>query len=178
MSPTRLREKVESENAGRPTWEVAYLFPAQGQWAEEEYLALSGNRMLELSRGCLEVLPVPTTSHQQLVAYLYGLLLRFVTERGLGTVLFAPLRVKVGRGKFREPDLVFMLTRHSNRIAEEYWDGADLVVEVVSDDHESRHRDFEVKRRDYAKAGISEYWLVDPVEERIIVLRLARKNYV
>jgi hypothetical protein len=137
MSPTRLREKVK-ENVGRPTWEVAYLFPAQGQWAEEEYLALNGNRMLELSRGCLEVLPVPTTSHQQLVAYLYGLLLRFVTERGLGTVLFAPLRVKVGRGKFREPDLVFMLTRHSNRIAEEYWDGADLVVEVVSDDPESR----------------------------------------
>src|SRR5207253_2015602 len=99
-----------------PTWEVAYLFPAQGTWSEEEYLTLNGNRLVEFSQGVLEVLPVPTTSHQLVVAYLYGLLLAFVSGRDLGTVLFAPLRVRLWRRKFREPDIVVMLKEHAGRI--------------------------------------------------------------
>ena len=160
-----------------PTWEVAYLFPAQGDWSEEEYLALRGNRLVELSVGVVEVLPVPTTSHQLLVAYLYGALLAFAGGRDLGTVLFAPLRVRLWRGKFREPDVVFMRKEHAGRIGEDFWDRADLIMEVVSDDEEDRRRDLETKRREYARAGIPEYWIIDPREERILVLRLAGRRY-
>jgi Uma2 family endonuclease len=160
-----------------PTWEVAYLFPAQGDWSEEEYLALHGNRLVELSDGVVEVLPVPTTSHQLLVAYLYGALLAFAAGRDLGTVLFAPLRVRLWRGKFREPDVVFMRKEHAGRIGEDFWDRADLVMEVVSDDEEDCRRDLETKRREYARAGIPEYWIIDPREERILVLRLAGRRY-
>jgi Uma2 family endonuclease len=160
-----------------PTWDVAYLFPVQGDWSEEEYLALPGNRLLEFSDGVLEVLPVPTTSHQLLVAYLYGVLLAFARGRDLGTVLFAPLRVRLWRRKFREPDIVFMRKQHTGRIHEEYWDQADLVMEVVSNDDEDRRRDLETKRREYARAGIPEYWIVDPREGRITVLRLTGKRY-
>src|SRR5438132_10469412 len=78
-----------------PTWEIAELFPRQGNWSEEEYLALPDNRLLELSDGFLEVLPMPTTSHQALVAYLYGLFLSFVSERDLGKVFFAPIRLRL-----------------------------------------------------------------------------------
>lgn len=161
-----------------PTWEIAYLFPVQGDWSEEEYLALPTNRLVEFSQGVLEVLPMPTTSHQLLVAYLYGLLLSFAGSRDLGTVLFAPLRVRLWRGKFREPDLVYVRKENAGRIGEDYWDGADLVMEVVSDDDEDRRRDLETKRREYARAGIPEYWIIDPREERILVLRLAGKRYV
>ena len=70
--------------------------PPQGQWSEEEYLDLETNRLVEFSDGFLEVLPVPKTSHQLLVAYLYGLLLPFVTAHDLWTVLFAPLRMPDG----------------------------------------------------------------------------------
>ena len=161
----------------QPTWEVAHLFPAQGEWSEEEYLALAGNRMLEFSHGTLEILPMPTTSHQRLVAYLYGVVLAFVSSRDLGTVLFAPLRLRLWRGKFREPDIVFMLKQHAGRIGEEFWRSADLVMEVVSEDAEDRRRDLETKRREYARAGIAEYWIIDPLEQRITVLRLAGKRY-
>src|SRR5262249_41063625 len=47
-------------------------FPRQGTWSEEEYLKLDTNRLIELSDGHLEVLTMPTTSHQMIVAYLYG----------------------------------------------------------------------------------------------------------
>src|SRR5262249_22570163 len=124
-----------------PTWEIARLFPLQGQWSEDEYLGLDGNQLIEFSNGTPEVLPMPTTAHQRLVAYLYGLLHTFVLAYDLGEALFASLPVRLWRGKFREPDIMFMLKRHASRIREEFWRGADLVMEVISDDPESRRRD-------------------------------------
>lgn len=52
----------------------------------------------------------------------------------------------------------------------QYWDGADLVMEVVSPDDPTR--DLETKRREYAQAGIPEYWLVNPLDETITVFTL------
>jgi Uma2 family endonuclease len=71
-----------------------------------------------------------------------------------------------------------MLKEHDDRIGEEFWKGADLAMEVVSGDEEDRRRDLITKRREYARAGIPEYWIVDPRGERITVLRLAGKRYV
>src|SRR2546421_3550100 len=107
MSSSTLKSVARARDAD-PTWEIAYLFPAQGGWSEEEYLALPGNRLVEFSNGFLDVLPMPTMSHQVLVAYLYGLLSAFVSQHDLGKVLFASLLVRLWQGKFREPDLVFM----------------------------------------------------------------------
>jgi Uma2 family endonuclease len=163
---------------GEPAWEVAYLFPTQGTWTEADYLDLPGNRLVELSDGFLEVLPMPTTSHQMIVAFLFRTLVAFVESKALGTVLFAALRVRLWEGKFREPDVVFMLARHADRIGEEYWEGADLVMEVVSGDAKDRERDLKVKVVEYARARISEYWIIDPQEAEITVLRLKGRKYV
>jgi len=74
------------ETPPEPAWDVAHLFPAQGQWSEEEYLGLDTNRLVEFSDGRIEVLPMPTTSHQMVVAFLYGRLLAFVTATGLARI--------------------------------------------------------------------------------------------
>jgi Uma2 family endonuclease len=162
---------------GEPAWEVAYLFPAQGTWTEVDYLDLPGNRLVELSDGFLEVLPMPTTSHQMIVLALYRSLLAFAGLDGLGTVLVAALRVRLWKGKFREPDVVFMLAEHADRIGEEYWQRADLVMEVVSGDAKDRKRDLEVKVAEYARARIPEYWIIDPQQAQITVLRLKGRKY-
>lgn len=158
-----------------PAWDVALLFPAQGEWTEEEYFGLSGSRLVELSNGGIEVLSMPTTSHQRIVAALYRLLAACVEPAGLGTLLFAPLRVRMWPGKVREPDLVFMRSEHEERIGEQAWEGADLVVGVISPD--DRRRDTEIKRREYAQAGIGEYWIVDPDERSILLLSLEDGRY-
>jgi len=49
------------------------------------------------------------------------------------------------------------------------------VVEIVSED--GRERDLIEKRADYAEAGIPEYWIVDPKENRIEVLTLRGGSY-
>ena len=64
------------------------------------------------------------------------------------------------------------------RKKEDYWEGADFVIEVVSDDSESFAHDYSQKRADYAEARIGEYWIVDPQEHRIVVLKLEGGSYV
>jgi Uma2 family endonuclease len=48
-------------------------------------------------------------------------------------------------------------------------------VEVVSPD--KPERDLVSKRRDYAAAGVAEYWIVNPSNETILVLMLNKKRY-
>ena len=67
-------------------FEVAELYPPQGQWTEADYFALpETNRHLELSDGEFFIPPHPTDTHQRLVFELAILLRRFVDEYDLGT---------------------------------------------------------------------------------------------
>ncbi len=157
-----------------PAWEIARLFPNQGLWSEDDYLALKTNRLVEFSHGRVEVLPMPTDERQSIVAYLFSILSALAQAMG-GKVLFAPLRLRLTSGKFREPDLVFLLKSNDARRHNEYWDGADLVMEVVSPDDPDR--DWITKRQEYAQAGIAEYWIVDPRSSTITVLRLSDGAY-
>jgi Uma2 family endonuclease len=160
---------------GEPTWDIARLFPTQGHWSVQEYLDLQGNHLVEFSNGYVEVLPMPTMRHQLIVALLWRLLSDFVDHRQLGRTLFAPFRIRLSPVQIREPDVVVMLSRNAHRMSNEYWDGADLVVEVVSDS--DRLRDLETKRTEYARAGIPEYWIVDPQTRTITVLTLNGSSY-
>ncbi len=164
------REAAEPE----PAWDIARLFPPQGQWSEEDYLGLDTNRLVELSDGFIEVLPMPTMMHQLIVSFLLDALKAFAAASTpkLGTTIFAGLPVRLWKNKFREPDVVFMLAAHASRMGNEYWNGADLVMEVVSD--KNRAHDIKKKRIEYAKAAIPEYWIIDPKKETITVLVLRR----
>src|SRR5205823_5947440 len=156
---------------------VADLLPRQGQWDAEAYLWLTDltNRLVEFTDGRLEVLPMPTPKHQAILKALFLALHAFLQPRG-GSVYFAPLRVQLRPGLYREPDLVALRDASDPRQAERYWLGADLVLEVVSPD--KPERDLVEKRGDYAAARIPEYWIADPQHETITVLRLNRDRYV
>ena len=149
------------------------LFPPQGHWTEDAYLALErrNRRLVELSDGQIEVLPRPNPVYQRIAGYLYRVLQACVAAIGSGEVLFAPLPIRLWAGKYRDPDVVFL---QPGRIADprRQPEGADLAVEVVSEGEEDRQRDLITKRREYAQAGIAEYWIVDPKAETITVLVL------
>lgn len=156
---------------------LASLDEMQGLWTAEQYLRLtqSSRRLIEFTSGDLEVLSMPTRKHQAILGLLYVALLMFLRLRG-GAVYFAPLRLQLREGKFREPDLLLLLDAQDPRGQNTYWLGADLVLEVVSPDDPGR--DTIVKRLDYAEAGIPEYWIVHPEEETITVLWLEQAQYV
>lgn len=186
--PTSIQKKRRADSrqrsGPRPTWEIAHLFPPQGAWTEQDYLALEdhyGTHLrVELADGHLEILPMPTELHQLVIAFLWKCLGRFVDEHASGVVLFSGIRVRLRNSKsarFREPDLVYMMAKHSGRRHNEFWDGADLVMEIVSGDAKDRDRDWRVKPKEYAAAGIGEYWIVDPEKQVIRVLSLRGKAY-
>ncbi len=151
----------------RPALEILELFPRQGQWTEADNLALpDSNRIVELSEGKVVVPEQPTTSHQRAVGRLFRILADHAEREALGEVAVAPLRIRLWPGKIREPDIVFMGREHADRIQEEHWGVPDLVVEVISPRTEessgTEHVDRGDKFLEYAQAGVSEYWLVDP----------------
>ena len=152
------------------------LQPLQGLWTEAQYLRLTGGRrrLIEFTDGTLEILSMPTDRHQVIVRHLFLTLYPRATDLG-GTVLFAPLRLRIRAGKFREPDLVLLLDAGDSRRGNDFWTGADLVVEVVSP-HDP-DRDLRHKRADYAEARIPEYWIVNPLDETMTVLVLAEDHY-
>ncbi len=82
---------------------VLEVLPAQGQWSEDDYLWLTDHttRLIELSNGYIEELPMPTDQHQTILLFLYELLAAFLKPLG-GKVLVAPLRLKIRDRTFRE----------------------------------------------------------------------------
>ena len=147
----------------------------QGLWTEAQYLRLTDacNHPIEFTDGQLELQPMPTDRHQSILKFLFRALL-FVEDIG-GVVHFAALRLRVRQGKFREPDLLLLLDANDPRRRDDYWQGADLVLEVVSPDNPAR--DLVEKRADYAEADIPEYWIVNPVDETLTVLSLVNGQY-
>jgi Uma2 family endonuclease len=59
-------------------------------------------------------------------------------------------------------------------------DRPDVILEIVSPDHQSQERDLVTKRCEYAQARIPEYWIVDHEARAITVLTLpkGKKEYV
>ena len=152
------------------------LLPTQGNWSEDAYLWLTdqSNQLLEYSDGYIEVLPMPTDRHQVILRLLAFIFHQYLQPRG-GTALFAPLRLRLRNGKYREPDLLALRNERDPRRGELYWTGADLVVEIVSADKPDR--DLVTKRREYAEASIPEYWIVNPLNDTITVLVLDGSLY-
>jgi Uma2 family endonuclease len=166
----------EPSTVGEPAWEIARMFPAQGSWSEADYFGLESNRRIEFDRGVLDFLPMPTLLHQLILQFFYEALKAHLAARNVeGLVLVAGYKVRLEPGKFREPDVLVILDADDPRVGPDFTDRADLVVEVVSESN--RDHDWTTKRAEYARAGIPEYWVVDPEARRVAVLRLDGDAY-
>lgn len=162
---------------GTPVWELARLYPSQGEWSEEDFLGLHTNQLVEFTHGVLEFLEMPTFKHQLIAMYLHERLQSHVRKYRLGIAMYAPLRIRVAAEKIREPDVAYFTAKRIPKNLISPPTGADLVMEVVSPGDESRKRDLIQKRREYAEAGIAEYWIVDPESSTITVLALNGAKY-
>lgn len=153
MIQTMATESPTSQTMDSPRLRMTYEeFLA---WADEDTHA-------EWVDGEVIVFMPTKRQHQSVLEFLWYLLTTYVRQRGLGDIVVAPfeMRARPG-GSAREPDLLFVAKSHSDRLSNDRLSGpADLVVEFVSDD--SVRRDRIEKFREYAAAGIPEYWIIDP----------------
>ena len=121
-------------------------------------------RRHEIIDGDHVVNPAPSPRHQAIVLALANQLLQRVQQPGLGQVFVSPIDVELSPHDIVQPDLVLILKEHREIITPKKIKGApDLIVEVLSDSSEQLDRT--LKRELYQRAGVPEYWIVDPGEQ-------------
>ena len=131
----------------------------------------------EIVDGELFVSPSPKTLHQRIVGNLFAALREHVRQHRLGEVFVAPYVVVFSLGTVLEPDVLFVSSARRHYVGEDNLSGPpDLAVEVLSES--TKRLDREVKLKQYALQGVSEYWIVDPEEKSVEVYRLKEKEYI
>jgi Uma2 family endonuclease len=135
----------------------------------EEWLVWDGAHegKSEWVDGEVIIFPPSTIRHAEIAGFVLILLSSYARFWHLGEVLPGSVEMRLSDRSSRLTDGLFVAREHLDRLTDERLLGpADLVVEVVSDD--SVERDREEKFREYAAAGVPEYWLIDarPGEER------------
>jgi Uma2 family endonuclease len=147
---------------------VAMSTPAK-EWTLEELHSLpdDGNTY-ELVRGELFVTPPPAVSHEQIVARLTRILVPFVAAHDIGDVYY-PRAVVQFQGSQVEPDLMVRPPHPDPDGGWAAWPAPFLVIEIISPS--TRRRDHEQKKSLYLSAGVAEYWIVDPEERTVRVVR-------
>jgi Uma2 family endonuclease len=151
--------------------------PPQGRWTYADYAALpdDGNRY-EIIAGVLYMTPAPGTGHQSVSARLVTFLVTHVEFAGLGRVFAAPVDVELAPDTVVQPDIVVILSANLDRITPSRIIGApDLVVEILSPGTAGYDR--REKQDAYARAGVGEYWIVDPGAQTVELLTLEQGGY-
>jgi len=151
--------------------------PPQGRWTYADYAALpdDGNRY-EIIAGVLYMTPAPGIGHQSVSARMVTFLVTHVEFAGLGRVFAAPVDVELTPDTVVQPDIVVVLSANLDRITPSRIIGApDLVVEILSPGTAGYDR--REKQDAYARAGVGEYWIVDPGAQTVELLTLEQGGY-
>ncbi len=155
-----------AENLMLKESDVAARVAAGQKITFEEFLTLNDERtMSEWVDGEVIFMSPASLRHQEIGSLLEVVLRIFIELHQLGTLLRAPFVMRTAESAHRrEPDLLFVTHSRAHLIKDTYLDGAaDLVVEIVSP--ESIGRDRGEKFVEYERAGVKEYWLIDPDRE-------------
>ncbi len=176
VRPPSLSPTSGEETLRRRLREVLLALAEPRKMTYEEFLAWADEDTLaEWVDGEVVMYSPASDQHQNLADFLLAVLRPYVESRGLGWVRSAPFQMKLEQG--REPDLLFLRQEHLSRLRETYLDGpADLAVEIVSP--ESVGRDRGEKFYEYARGGVSEYWLIDPQIKWAEFYHLQEDHYV
>lgn len=161
-------EAIELVNGQRlpdqPITEEAFV-----AWCDEDTRA-------EWVDGKIIMMSPASRDHIDLNGWLCSLLRIFVEQRDLGVVCGPEFQVRLGAQRRRRvPDLLFVAKDRTGIVQAGHVEGApDLVVEIVSPDSVSR--DWREKYLEYEAAGVREYWVLDPLAERVEAYSLSEAN--
>jgi Uma2 family endonuclease len=130
----------------------------------------------ELLDGELVIRNTPAIQHQRISRNLFRKLNRFVTERNLGEVLYAPIAMLVDDYNAPQPDLLYVSVANKDAVGEFVIERApELAVEILSPS--TMYHDRHYKRKLYGRFGVKEYWLIDPQNKAVEVNELKSGGY-
>lgn len=170
-APAAIREP--DNLAYRMEGDFVYAGKKQGEYTVEDYYRLPDDVRAELIDGRLYNMAAPTTIHQYLgQAVLVQMMNYRRTSKCPCMPLLSPVDVQLDSDNrtMAQPDLIVVCERQKARIKNIY--GApEFVMEVLSPS--SWGRDKVLKLNKYWRAGVQEYWIVDPEHEEVTVYHFA-----
>ena len=135
-----------------------------------EYIyALPDGERAELIDGQIYYMAPPNTRHQRILNYINTEINMYIRKNnGECEVFPAPFAVFLNDDdmNYVEPDISVICDK--NKISDKGCQGApDWVIEIISPS--SRAMDYFTKLFQYQKSGVREYWIVDPIKQRVTV---------
>lgn len=135
-----------------------------------EYIyALPDGERAELIDGQIYYMAPPNTRHQRMLNYINTEINMYIRKNnGECEVFPAPFAVFLNDDdmNYVEPDISVICDK--NKISDKGCQGApDWVIEIISPS--SRAMDYFTKLFQYQKSGVREYWIVDPIKQRVTV---------
>ena len=149
-----------------------YLLPSTEDdlYTIADYYALPDDVRVELIDGKFFYMNAPKFNHQIIVFRLAVLIDSYLRKSSGGCRVFlSPCDVQLENDIFTmvQPDIMIICDKNKYKNNIRCYGAPDLVIEVAS---ESTYKyDSSLKLRKYRKAGVSEYWTVNPFTRRIIV---------
>lgn len=148
----------------------------RGKHTIEEIYALPEGERAELINGELYMMATPARIHQELVSGLFYEIAAYIRgNKGKCKVYPAPIAVFPHKddSTYLEPDIIVVCDR--DKLDDKGCKGApDMVIEIVSPS--SKKLDYVLKLAEYEKAGVREYWIVDPNKQCILVYRFTEND--
>ncbi len=152
------------------------ILTVQKKYTYNDYLLIEDEKRYEVMKGELIMVPAPFTTHQRVSSKLNLIISKYVKEKKLGEVLYAPTDVIFAEDIVVQPDILFISNNRRDIIKEAAIIGSpDLVIEIVSPS--SASYDTIEKREVYEKHGVKEYWLVFPQEKAVEILTIEKGIY-
>jgi Uma2 family endonuclease len=156
--------------------------PAENSYTYADLLMWDDDTRYELHYGQPVALASPSGEHQAVAGELYFQLRQYLSGKTC-KAYFAPLDVRLFEQTEEPPEDVdtvvqpdLMVVCDPNKVDRRGIHGApDLVVEILSDS--TRRVDRLVKYQLYQRAGVPEYWIVDPAGKTVAVHRLQDGQY-
>jgi Uma2 family endonuclease len=147
-----------------------------GTWTYTDLFALPDDgRRYEIIEGELYEMPAPSWAHATVISNLISAIIPLVVKLG-GRWRTAPLDVFFQGADPVQPDIIVLLPESQAQPTERGVEGPpDLLIEVLSPSN--RGHDLLTKRALYARAGVREYWLIDPEARTIEILSLDRDAF-
>ena len=143
----------------------------------DDYVNLPDDgKRYEIIDGELYVNPSPNTRHQVVLRNLFRALDRHVEKHRTGEVFVAPFDVVMSPGTVVQPDILFISRDRMSVLTPANVRGVpDIAIEVLSPG--TRRKDQTKKRQAYEQHGVQEYWIVDPEDDSIRILRLSDNKF-
>ena len=144
----------------------------KGYTFEEFCLLVQDGQKADLIDGVIYMASPDNMDANDLFVWLLRLLGDIVEIQDLGKVNGSRAAYRLNDANSPEPDVAFIRGDRTNLVRRGFVNGPpDLAIEIVSP--ESVERDYETKRDLYQDAGVQEYWIVDEVQQKVTLLRLA-----